>query len=157
LAPAAVVLQFSENLSPALSEATVSSTSERSVIARPITAREISANLVTSTPGLYVVRWMAVSVDDGHTTQRTITFTVEARASAAQASGSSAAPSVTDIGIALARWVEDSALLLAIGMLFLRWLAAGDDELVSVRPRLPPPVVVALVAGCIVVGTECKR
>jgi copper transport protein len=154
LAPAAVVLDFSENLNPTLSEATVSESSSRPVESRPIAAREIRVDLVTNAPGLYRVQWVAVSAEDGHTTQGTLTFTVEARASGAQSSGSAMGPSATDVGIALARWVEDAALLVAVGMLFLTWLARRDDELAWVRPRLRPPLVVALAAGCVVVGSE---
>ena len=154
LAPDAVVLTFSENLNPTLSEATVRGPSGRPVLARPIAAREIRIDLVTNAPGLYTTAWVAVSSDDGHTTQGTVTFTVEARGSGAPAPGSVTGPSATDVGIAVARWVEDAALLLAVGMLFLGWVARRDDELAWVRPRLLPVLVVALVAGCLVVGSE---
>lgn len=154
LAPAAVVLDFSENLNPTLSEATVRGASGRPVIARPIAAREIRVDLVTNAPGLYSAQWVAVSLDDGHTTQGSLTFTVEARGTGAQGAGSSSGPSASDVGIAVARWVEDAALLLAVGMLFLNWLARRDDELAWVRPRLRTPLLVALAAGCIVVGSE---
>jgi len=154
LAPGAVVLDFSENLNPRLSEATVGAAGARPVVARPIAARQIRVDLVTNVPGLYTVRWVAVSVDDGHTTEGTVTFTVEARGTGALAPGSASGPSATDIAIAGARWVEDAALLLAIGMLLLGWVARGDDALAWVRPRLGPPLIVAFAAGCLVVGSE---
>ena len=154
LAPGAVVLDFSENLNLTLSEATVRGPSGRPVFARPIAAREIRIDLVTNAPGLYSALWVAVSADDGHTTQGTVTFTVEAQDSGAQGSGSASGPSATDVAIAVARWVEDAALLLAVGMLVLRWAARGDDALAWVRPRLRATLVVALAAGCLVVGSE---
>ncbi len=152
LAPGAVVLDFSEPLNRKLSYASVADPEGRSVNARPVAAREIRVDLITNIPGQYLVRWMAVSANDGHTTSGTVTFTVDARGVGAAAAAGG--PSPGDFGLAVARWVEDAALLLAVGMLLISWLGRREPRLDWVRPRLRIPLVVACVAGCVVITTE---
>lgn len=153
LAPGAVVLDFSEALAPRLSQASVADPDGRNTTARPISATEIRVDLITNMPGQYAVRWTAVSSDDGHATAGGFTFTVDARPGAASALAGGG-PSPGDVALAAARWVEDTALLLAVGMLLVRWLGRRAPRLEWVRPRLRIPLVVAFVAGCIVIGTE---
>ena len=152
LAPGAVVLDFSEPLNPALSQASVADPEGRSTNARPIAATEIRVDLITNIPGQYLVRWTAVSRDDGHTTLGSLAFTVDARGSAAVVAASG--PSAGDVALAAARWVEDAALLLAVGMLLIGWLGRREPALTWVRPRLRIPLVVAFIAGCIVISAE---
>ena len=154
IAPSAVIFNFSEALNPSLSQATVQEANGSATTAHSTTPLQIRADLLTNSPGLYTVNWTAVSSDDGHTTHGTLSFTVEARASAAS-NGSSTNPSGQDIAIAVARWVEDFALLLALGMVFVRWLVRDDQSLQTwVTPRLRPVVVSVLVAGIVVIFAE---
>jgi copper transport protein len=153
LAPSAVVLVFSEPLYPALSEATVSDPSGRTVTDPPISAFEIRVGLLTNLPGVYHVTWEAISATDGHSTRGSFTFSVETISSGLGASASSGHTPL-DLVIAIARWIEDAALLLAFGMLFIVWLARRDGQLAWVRPRLFPPILVAFFAGSVVIGGE---
>jgi copper transport protein len=153
LAPATVVLTFSEALYPALSDATVTDPGNRALTAAPTSASEIRVGLLTNLPGVYHVTWHAVSAADGHATHGSLSFTVEAISDAVAANPSSGG---TGLGlvIAIARWIEDGALLLAFGMFFVLWLARRGSPLAWVRPPLLPPVLVALVAGLVVIGGE---
>lgn len=153
LAPAAVTLDFSEALNPGLSFATVTDGAGSSVSAHAVSQREMRVTLSTNVPGRYLVRWTAVSLDDGHTTRGAFTFTVAVSGGGGSQGGSASGPSGTDVAIAVGRVVEDTALLLAVGMLSIVWLARRH-ELAWVRPRLAPVVVMALVAGCAVVASE---
>jgi copper transport protein len=153
LAPSAVVLVFSEPLSPALSEATVFDPSGRAVTRSPSSAFDIRVSLLTNLPGLYRVTWEAVSAADGHTTDGSFTFTVEALSSPIGPKISSGRTPL-DIMVAIARWIEDAALLLIVGMLFVVWLARRESRLSWVRPRLLAPMFAALIAGLVVIGGE---
>ena len=153
LAPAAVVLDFSEPLSPALSEATVVDPSGRPYGAHPTSGFELRVALLTNLPGTYRVTWHAVSATDGHSTQGSFTFTVEANGGAS-ADAVTPGPAPLDVVVAAARWIEDAALLLAFGMLLIGWLAHRITGLDWVRPRLLPAVLVALGAGAVVVIGE---
>ncbi|MEO8898257.1 MAG: copper resistance protein CopC [Candidatus Dormibacter sp.] len=152
LAPGAVVLDFSDALNPRLSDASVSDPDGRSTDARPIAPAEIRVDLITNVPGRYLVRWTAVSNDDGHTTSGRFAFTVDARGGGATVAGGG--PSSGDVALAIARWVEDGALLVAVGMLLIGWLGRREPPLDWVRPRLRAPLVAAFIAGCTVITAE---
>jgi copper transport protein len=153
LTPAAVVLDFSEPVYPALSQATVTDPGGRAVTDPPTSAFEIRVGLLTNLPGIYRVTWEATSATDGHSTRGSFTFAVERTSSSVAASVSNSRTPL-DVVIAIARWIEDAALLLAFGMVFIVWLARRDSPLAWVQPRLLPVVFVALVAGLLVVGGE---
>ena len=152
--PGTVVLDFSSPLNAPLSAATVTDPLGHPTTARPTTATEIRVNLVTNAPGQYRVEWTSVSLVDGHTLHGTFGFTVLARGLAAALATSQGGLSAGDVGLALARWVEDAALLLAIGMLLVRWLGRRDPALAWARPRLLLPLVVAVAAGVSVISAE---
>jgi copper transport protein len=153
IAPSAVVLDFSEVLYPALSHASVTDPGDRVTTAAPLSAFEIRVGLLTNLPGVYQVTWQAVSAADGHATHGSFIFTVEATSAAGVAASSSSRATVLDFVVAIARWIEDGALLLTFGMLFMAWVARRGPQLAWVRPRLLPPMV-ALAAGLVVVGGE---
>lgn len=153
LAPASVVLAFSEPMYPALSEATATDPSGRAVTAQPASANEIRIPLLTNLPGVYLVTWKAISATDGHATRGSFTFTVEA--SAGVAGGIPAGgPTPLDVLIAIGRWIEDGSLLLAVGMLLIGWLARRRHPIDWAHPRLLPPLVAALAAGVVVITGE---
>jgi copper transport protein len=153
LTPSTVVLDFSEPLSPAFSQATVIDPSGRPLTAHPASAFEIRVSLLTNLPGVYQVTWHAVSATDGHSTQGAFTFTVETAVSPTTGTPSRG-PGLLDVLIAGGRWIEDGALLLASGLLFIVLLARRRDPIAWVRPRLLPPLLVALVAGLVVITGE---
>jgi copper transport protein len=153
LAPASVVLAFSEPMYPALSEATATDPSGRAVTAHPVSANEIRVPLLTNLPGVYLVTWKATSATDGHATRGSFTFTVEARAGVAGGIPASG-PTPLDVVIAIGRWIEDGSLLLAVGVLLIGWLARRRRPIDWVHPRLLPPLVAALAAGAVVITGE---
>jgi copper transport protein len=123
------------------------------VSARPSTAFEIRIALLTNLPGVYRVTWRAVSALDGHSTQGTFTFTV-GTTSSATASDAPRGPTLLDVLVAVGRWIEDAALLIAFGMLFIAWLASRRRPIDWVHPRMLPPLLVALAAGLVVTTGE---
>ncbi len=153
-APGAVVLDFSQALQPSLSQATVIAPSHQVVTGGPTSAREIRVDLLSGLPGEYTVAWTAVSAADGHATLGTLSFSVEASAAHAPAAGGSGGLSPLELGITAARWVEDAALLVAVGMLFIGWLGRRRPDLDWVRSHVLAPMVTALVAGVMVVAGE---
>jgi copper transport protein len=153
LAPSAVVLDFSEVLYPALSHATVTDPGSRVTTAAALSAFEIRVGLLTNLPGVYRVTWQAVSAADGHATHGALIFTVESTSVATVPASPSSRATVLDVVIAIARWIEDGALLLTFGMLFVTWLARRESQRAWMRPLLLPPMV-ALAAGLVVIGGE---
>jgi copper transport protein len=153
LAPASLVLAFSEPLSPSLSEATATDPSGRAVTAHPASATEIRVPMLTNLPGVYLVTWKAISATDGHATHGSYTFTVEARVSVAGGIAASG-PTPLDVLIATGRWIEDGSLLLGAGMVLIGWLARRRRPIEWVHPPLLPPLVAALAAGAVVVAGE---
>ena len=153
LTPAAVVLDFSEPLSPAFSQATVVDPSGRPLSAHPASAFEIRVALLTNLPGIYEVTWRAVSATDGHATRGTFTFTVETTVRGTTGTPSRG-PGPLDVLIAGGRWIEDGALLLASGLLVIGLLACRRDPIAWVRPRLLSPLLVALIAELVVITGE---
>ncbi|HEX6537640.1 MAG TPA: copper resistance protein CopC [Candidatus Dormibacteraeota bacterium] len=144
--PGAVVLVFDEQLDAGLSQATVTDPSGHAVSAAPVSAFEIRVDLVTAEPGVYHVAWTSVSVVDGHTLTGTYAFAV---ASAATAAASALTEQSGPLGIAATalRWIEDAALLLALGMVFVEWLGARSPAMPWVRVRVAPVLATAIVAG----------
>jgi len=80
-APKSVTLTFNENvrlavLSVAAGGRQIPVTVDRSAPA----ASQVTVTLPALTPGTYQVRWSVLSVDDGHATQGTFSFTIMAAA-----------------------------------------------------------------------------
>ncbi|HEY5050125.1 MAG TPA: copper resistance protein CopC, partial [Acidothermaceae bacterium] len=151
--PASVLLYFSEQIDPSLSEATVSGPGGERVTAPPASARLIQVDLDTNLPGSYRVTWRAVSDVDGHSTSGAFSFTVGQPAGATVANAT-ASVSVTNWAVTVARWIEDLALIVGVGSLFITWLGRRTDALPWVQPELTLVFGVALAAGVVVVAGE---
>ena len=150
--PGVVSLSFSEPLNPSLSKATVTDPSGRQFAGTASGAR-ILVPLSTNTPGTYHVAWTSVSSVDNHTLSSGFDFGVAVARGPAGLSGSG---SLARSGVLLTagRTVEDTALLLAIGMLVVGSFARADPRLSWVRPRIVLALGVAAVSGVAVVLTE---
>src|SRR6266542_3697615 len=154
-APGVVVLELSEPLNPRLSRATVTDPAGQRFTGGVSGAREIRVSLSTNAQGVYRVEWTTVSTLDGHAVRGSFQFGVGVSPGGAAETGGGATPTREDLFTAVARWVEAVALLLAVGMLFLRRLVRGRPELSWARPHSVPPVLlVALAAGVAVVALE---
>ena len=151
--PGSVLLYFSEQLDPSLSEATVTGPGGEVVTAPPSAERLIQVNLDTNLPGAYHVTWRAVSDVDGHTTSGAFSFTVGATPGTAPTLAASG-PSATNWVVTIARWIEDLALILGVGSLFILWLGRREEPLPWVQPELLLVFGVALAAGIVVVTGE---
>jgi copper transport protein len=151
--PGSVLLYFSEQLDPSLSEATVTGPGGEVVTGPPSAERLIQVNLDTNLPGAYHVMWRAVSDVDGHTTSGAFSFTVGATPGTAPTLTASG-PSATNWVVTIARWIEDLALILGVGSLFILWLGRRQEPLPWVQPELLLVFGVALAAGVVVVTGE---
>lgn len=151
-APGVVVLRFTEPLNASLSRATVTDPNGSVFEAAATGSREVRVPLDTNAPGVYLVEWATVSTVDGHTLHGAFRFGVGVSPGAAAVTG--ATPQPADIAIAVARAVEDAALLLAVGTLLVGRLARRAPRLswAERSPRIP--LAVAFGAGLAVVAGE---
>ncbi len=150
--PGSVLLYFSEQLNPTLSNATVVDPAGAVVSGGPSSAQAIQVDLLSNLPGTYKVTWFAVSLVDGHQTQGALTFNVGSRNLAL--TNGSGGPTLDDGIISVARFIEDLALILAVGAVFILWLSRRADELTWVRPPLVLIFGVALASGAVVVAGD---
>ncbi len=153
-APGVVVLRFSEPLNAKLSRATVTSPDGREFTGATSPAEEIRIPLATNVQGVYEVDWTTVSGVDGHTLSGAFEFGVGVSPGPGAGGATATAPRPRDVLIALARTVEDTALLLALGMLVLGRLARREPRLAWVRLRMRPVLAAALAGGVAVVLAE---
>jgi copper transport protein len=151
--PGSVLLYFSEQVNPKLSEATVTGPGGETVTAPPAAERLIEVDLDTNLPGAYRVTWRAVSDVDGHTTSGAFGFTVGEPPGVA-VTNAMAGPSATNWVVTVARWIEDLALILAVGSVVILWLGRQEEPLAWVQPELLLVLGVALAAGVVVVTGE---
>jgi copper transport protein len=151
--PGSVLLYFSEQINPSLSEATVTGPGGETVTGPPAAARLIQVDLDTNLPGAYHVTWKAVSDVDGHTTSGAFSFTV-GEPPGVTVTNASNGPSATNWVVTVARFIEDLALILAVGSLFTLWLGRREEPLTWVQPELLLVFGVALGAGVVVVLGE---
>lgn len=149
-APGVVTLRFSEPLNERLSGAEVLSPDGARFEGTPEAAGEIVVRLTTNAQGIYRVTWTTVSSVDGHTLEGSFEFGVGVRPASAEGE-TSTSPGLVDTSIAVARTLEDAALLLAVGLLLVRRL--GRD-LSWLRVPIVPALVVALAGGLAVVFGE---
>jgi copper transport protein len=142
-APGVVTLRFSEPLEARSSTVTVSDPASASFTGAASGAGMV-VPLTTNLPGSYVVKWRSVSAEDGHTVTGSFEFSVHSgRGAGTQASTGG----VGDPGLAVLRWIEYLAMLLAIGTITIRRLGRRDPPIEWV-PSSPTMVVrVLLVAG----------
>ena len=149
-APGVVTLRFSEPLNERLSRAEVLSPDGRRFEGTPEDSGDIVVRLTTNAQGIYRVTWRTVSTVDGHTLEGSFEFGVGVRPSSTEGrTGTS--PRIVDVLIAIARAVEDAALLAAVGLLLVRRLGRDLDWL---RMPMVPVVAAAFVGGLAVVLGE---
>ncbi len=153
-APGVVSLTFSEPLNLDLSRASVTTPEGARVPGRVTGQDQITIDLSTNAQGVYHVGWSAVSLVDGHTLSGSFAFGVGVKVSAGPGGGTTTSPRPTDLAIAAGRVVEDVALLLAIGLLLVGWLARRSPPLAWVRAAPGPALAVAVLAGLNVVLGE---
>jgi len=144
LAPGAVVLEFSEPVSAALSRASVEAPGGRRFGGSPAGDREIRVELTTNAPGVYGVDWVAISAVDGHALRGGFRFGVKVRPDATVQSGS---PSPPDLAAAAGHVLEYTGLLFGVGGLLLRALARRRPRLPWASPPLAAGLATALVGG----------
>jgi putative copper export protein len=145
-----VTLRFSEPLNERLSRAEVLSPDGRRFEGTPEESGDIVVRLTTNAQGIYRVTWRTVSTVDGHTLEGSFEFGVGVRPSSTEGpTGTS--PRIVDVLIAIARAVEDAALLAAVGLLLVRRLGRDLDWL---RMPMQPVVAAAFVGGLAVVLGE---
>jgi copper transport protein len=147
-APGVVTLRFSEPLNERLSLAEVLSPDGRRFGGAPEESGDIIVRLTTNAQGIYRVTWKTVSTIDGHTLEGSFEFGVGVRPSSTEGSTASS-PRITLI--AIARAIEDGALLAAVGLVVIRRLGRDLDWL---RMPMVPVVAAAFVAGLAVIVGE---
>jgi copper transport protein len=149
-APGIVTLRFTEPLNERLSRAEVLSPDGELFEGTPEESGDIVVRLTTNAPGIYRVTWRTVSTVDGHTLEGSFEFGVGVRPSRAEGYTASS-PGIVDALIAIARAIEDAALLAAVGLLLVRRLGRDLDWL---RMPIAPVVAAAFVGGLAVVLGE---
>src|SRR5438034_8585939 len=143
-APGVVTLRFSEPVNPRLSHVTVGDPTGREFPGTASGARMVAV-LSTNAPGVYHVTWLAVSLDDGHTTRGSFQFSVVSAGASGVAS--KAGPGTLGYATSAARTVQYLALLFAIGSLLVARLARRRPEITWVRTRLLLALEVLLVGA----------
>ncbi len=148
-APGTVVLRFSEPINVRLSRAEVADPSGRSFAHASATDGQMSVQLRSNAPGIYVVRWKTVSPLDGHTLRGSFEFGVGVVPKAMDESASPG-PRGLDLPIGAARAVQYGGLLTAVGMLLMIALAERTPRLEwASRPKLWVPLALGLAGGAI--------
>ena len=154
-APGVVVLEFSQNLNPQLSHATVTDPTGRRWNGEVDSGAEIRIPLATNASGVYTVDWTSVSEVDGHLITGSFSFDVGVTGPGSSEAAANAVPGPqpSDIAIGAVKWVEALALLFLAGQALLSRLATGDPPLEWVRPGFRAASI-ALSAGLVVVWAE---
>ncbi|HEX3326950.1 MAG TPA: copper resistance protein CopC, partial [Actinomycetota bacterium] len=155
--PGLVALRFSEPLNRRLSRAVVVDPRGQDFRGIVVSGDAIDIRVPVDLPGTYSVRWTSVSILDGHTLTGGYTFGVGVTAATNHSGEATSSASRFAGGITATRFIEDSALLLAVGLLLLAWLAHADPAMPWVRPFPVQVIAVALVAGVASVGLEAVR
>ena len=145
-APGVVGMHFSEPINRQLSRATLTAPDGRTYDGAVVQG-DLQIQLTTDTAGIYEVDWTTVSQIDGHTLRGTYQFGVRATPNSASAQGvTELAPQPADLAVAVARTLEDAALLAAIGGILLGYLASRKPPLAWARIPLRAMLAVALAA-----------
>lgn len=152
--PGVVVLRFSEPLNAKLSRATVTGPDGRRFAGTVAGNDEIRISVSSGAQGVYAVDWTTVSTVDGHTLHGSFAFGVGVAPGPGAEGGTGDEPRGSDLSLAIARAVEDAALLLVLGMLLLRRLGRREPGLSWAEPRLRPALAVALAGSLVVVTGE---
>ena len=154
-APGVVVLEFSQNLNPQLSHATVTDPTGHRWAGAVDSGPEIRIPMATNASGVYAVDWTSVSVVDGHLITGSFSFDVGVTGPGSSASSANGVPGPqpSDIAIGAVKWVEALALLFLTGQVLLSRLARREPSLEWVRPGFRAASI-TLSAGLVVVWAE---
>lgn len=154
IAPGVVTLSFSEPLNERLSRIVVIAPDGERFEGTATEDRTMRARLTTNQPGVYRVEWRTVSLLDGHALQGSFAFGVGVAPPDGDATVVASDPRTADIAVALLRAVELVGLLLAFGSLLIVRLGRRGPPLAWVHPPVRRAILVAAVAGSIVVIAE---
>src|SRR5438128_12468965 len=133
-APGVVVLEFTEPINQKLSRATVTDPTGRAFTRGRIGGQEIRVPMSTNAPGVYTVQWVSVSTLDGHAVRGSFQFGVGVSPAGAAVETAQTSPGGGDLGLAVLRWLEYLAVLVAVGILLVRRRARGRPALGCDRP-----------------------
>src|SRR5438093_395383 len=150
-APGQVSLTFSEPLNGRLSRVAVQTPDGSSVSGRVASDDTMVVDLTTNQTGVYEVDWTTVSLVDGHTLSGSFAFGVGVSPGAGGVGGTTDEPTGWDLLIAVGRLVEDTSLLLVIGVLLLGRLAGRDPPITWVRTPTLLVFALAFAGGVAVV------
>jgi len=153
-APGVVTLEFSESLNTKLSRAAVTTPDGRRVEGTVTSSEQIAIPLSTSAQGVYAVSWTTVSLVDGHTLMGAFRFGVGVSPGAGAEGGTNNEPTGSGYLIAVGRLVEDTSLLLLLGLLLLRRLGRRRPPLAWVRTPISLAFGAAFAGGLAVVLGE---
>lgn len=153
-APGVVTLRFSEPIDAELSNASVYTPDGDEVGGNVAGESETQVALATNATGVYRVEWTTVSLIDGHTLTGSFGFGVGVDPGTGAEGATATGPRGGDLVVAVFRWIEDLALLFAIGLLLLGRLSRRTPPIVWVRTPLRLTLGAALAAGVIVIVGE---
>jgi copper transport protein len=156
-APGQVSVAFSEPLNMRLSRIAVDSPDGSTTKGVVVEEDTMVVDLTSGQPGVYEVDWATVSLVDGHTLSGSFRFGVGVSPGANAANGTTDQPSGWDLLIAVGRLVEDTSLLLVIGLLLLGRLARRDPPIAWVRTPTVLAFALAFAGGIAVVLGEALR
>jgi copper transport protein len=155
--PGQVSVTFSEPLNERLSRV-VARTPDGSSVAGNVAGNDaMNVDLTSGQPGVYEVDWTTVSLVDGHTLSGSFRFGVGVSPGAGAEGGTTDEPTGRDLLIAVGRLVEDTSLLLVVGLLLLGRLARRDPPITWVRTPTLLAFALAFAGGIAVVLGEALR
>lgn len=154
--PGAVILNFSEPINADLSQAAVTGPGGRRFGRTAVASHTMTVEVAGDRPGLYEVRWTAVSAVDGHVLTGSFRFGVAVSVPNAQVGTSAVASSEPGLPAALFRAIEDGALLTGVGLVLLALLREREPRLAWAEPgrRITAVMAVALAGGAASVAAE---
>ncbi len=156
-APGQVSVTFSEPLNVRLSRIAVDLADGSTTKGRVVGDDTMVVDLTSGQPGVYEVDWATVSLVDGHTLSGSFRFGVGVSPGANAVNGTTDQPSGWDLLIAIGRLVEDTSLLLVIGLLLLGRLARRDPSISWVKTPTVLAFTLAFGGGFAVVLGEALR
>jgi len=153
-APGVVTLDFSEPLNTKLARATVTTPEGVRVDGTVTGSEEIEIHLSTNARGVYAVSWTTVSLVDGHTLSGDYRFGVGFSPGAGAEGGTNDEPTGSGLLVAVGRLVEDTSLLLLLGLLLLGRLARRRPALTWIRSPILLTIGAVFAGGLAVVLGE---
>lgn len=153
-APGVVTLDFSEPLNTKLSRAAVTTPDGARAEGTAKSSEQITIPLSTNLQGVYAVSWTTVSLVDGHTLSGAFRFGVGVSPGPGAEGGTTDEPTGSAYLVAVGRVVEDTSLLLLLGLLLLGRLARRKPALTWVRTPIRLAFGAAFVGGLAVILGE---